>query len=130
MRFDAATNGLPRRPPGGGSRSGFIPYPPLLLPAFYFEDECYAVECHAQAYRQVHFIYLDEYWVCYDRLADLLAAKLKCYQASWIYMRDTDGYGECADRAACAAILPKHDPCRAAELRDGTSLISWDFAAA
>lgn len=47
----------------------------------------------------MHFIYLDEYWVCYDRLADLLAAKLKCYQASWIYMRDTDGYEECADRA-------------------------------
>ena len=56
--------------------------------------------------------------LCYDSLHAMLEAKLECHQTEGIYVRDADGWEDCADEAACAAILLKHNPCRAKELRD------------
>lgn len=109
----------PATAPAQEEEADFVPYPPHLLPVFCFEGECYAVECHvqAQAHGRVHFLYQGD-WVCYDSLQTMLAAKLECHRTAGIYVRDADGCENCADPAACAAILLRHNPCRAAELGD------------
>lgn len=89
-------------------------YRPDVLPLFDFEGEFYAIECHAepQAQGRIHFIFHGE-CLCYDSLHSMLAAKLECHQTRGIYVRDENGHEECADEAACAAILLKHNPIRA-----------------
>ena len=56
--------------------------------------------------------------LCYDSLHAMLEAKLECHRTAGIYVRHADGWEDCADEAACAALLLKHNPCRAKELRD------------
>ena len=94
-------------------------FEPRLLPVFEFEGEFYCIECgdmeqpRAPVWFDFHGAIL-----CYDSLHAMLEAKLECHRTTGIYVRDADGWEDCADEAACAAVLLKHNPCRAKELRD------------
>ena len=87
---------------------------PICCHCFISKAEYYAIECHPEqrAHGRIYFIFHIEL-ICYDSLHSMLAAKLECHRTQGIYVRDEDGYEECADEAACAAILLKHNPVRA-----------------
>ena len=98
----------------GNRSSDFELFPANILPLFYFEGEFYGIECHAepQTTGRIWFVFHDT-TVCYDGLTSMLAAKQECYETGIYWDEDEDGYEEVADKAACAAILLKHNPIRA-----------------
>lgn len=95
----------------------FPVFEPQLLPVFEFEGEFYCIECGdtEQPRAPVWFDFHGSI-LCYDSLHAMLEAKLECHQTEGIYVRDADGWEDCADEAACAAVLLKHNPCRKQEL--------------